>query len=608
MEITAPSPVRTRPIALTAVVLAIGIGSAVLGVWLMARPLSALAVLGVWVGAGAIASGVADLVSAGRQETLTRILGGVWVLAGLAVLIWLGHSITLFVPSVALLMIVSGAGKVAGLWRTRERRWLTAVFGVAEIAWGLLALVWPDMTLIVLAFLFGLRTTLWGLGLAGRAAGPLITPLISRVLATRWLAERVTTHPPRARSGRAARWWLGLRWLGAVLVVSIACAGLYAGTLMWRGVPVLDDFYDTPAHVPHTPGRLLRSEPYDGVLPTGMHAYRILYTTTGSTGQPALASGVVAVPDHPVSAEAPVIAWAHGTVGIARSCAPSNTDYAITYQGMPAMDALARHGWAMVATDYTGMGAAGTFPYLVGKGEGYSVLDSVRAANQVPGVHLAARTVIWGHSQGGHAALWAGQLAPSYAPDLDVVGTAALSPAADPRSMAEAVVAHPDRLGASLAISFVAASYARTYPDVDLDRIVTPSARVLVREAASRCTGETGTLATILSGLAIARDQPILRESPSSGVLARRLEENVATGPWPSPLFVGQGSADEVVPLRITDAYVERVCAAGASVEQHTYAGGTHMSVLDAGAQLSADLERWTAARLAGRPATSSCG
>ena len=100
------------------------------------------------------------------------------------------------------------------------------------------------------------------------------------------------------------------------------------------------------------------------------------------------------------------------------------------------MESLARNGWGIVATDYIGEGTLGAYPYLIGQGEGRSVLDSIRAAHQVDDLDLSDQTVVWGHSQGGHAALWAGQLAPTYAPELQIRGIAALSPASDPLALA----------------------------------------------------------------------------------------------------------------------------------------------------------------------------
>ena len=345
----------------------------------------------------------------------------------------------------------------------------------------------------------------------------------------------------------------------------------------------------------------MRAEPYDGDLPAGLTATRILYTTTADDGVPGLASGEVAVPTEPTGRPVPLIAWAHGTVGVARACAPSLGRDAISTQGMPSMDALARNGWGMVATDYIGQGTEGAFPYLIGQGEGRSVLDAVRSAHQVEGLDLAPETVVWGHSQGGHAALWAGQLAPTYAPDVDVVGIAALSAASNPLELARIVTSHPGALGASLGISFVVSAYSRTYPDVSLDD-VNPAARTLVEEAAARCTSEPGTLVTVLTGVAVSRDTPILLRDPATGAVGERLRENIPSGPWPAPLLVAQGGADEVISPRLQDDYVAGLCAAGRPLRYERYEGRSHMGVLEPDSPLNADLERWTQERFAGLP------
>lgn len=559
----------------------VGLVALGLGVFLVSRPLTALGALGLYVGASCLVSGLGDLLER-RPSRWSRLSGLLWVVGGLLVLGWLGRDVDLMVPAVAALLVGSGVLALAALVRTRRGEdVLRAVFGLAEIAWGVMALWWPDVALVVIAILFGARTLLFGAGLLWRAVrGRPARP----------------TRAPRATA---------LRWAGAVLVALLTGGALWVSHQFRAGAPVADSFYDEPDVVPAEPGTLLRWEPYDGHLPEGMRAFRLLYTTTASDGAPALASGVLAVPitsDEP----APLIAWAHGTVGVARGCAPSIGPDAITHKGMPAMGSLARNGWAMVATDYTGMGTVGAFPYLVGTGEGYSVLDSARAARQVPDVSLGRQTVVWGHSQGGHAALWAGQLASSYAPDVDVVGTAALAPAADPLAMAQAVYDRPGA-GSALAVAFVATAYAATYPDIELDEVVAPSARTLVREAATRCTSQASTLFSVLTGLAVARDQPILAVPPSSGAIGERLTENVPTGPWAAPLFVGHGTADEVIPYHLTQEYLPRVCATGVALEARSYPGGTHMSILADDAALDTDLEAWTAARFAGGAAPTTC-
>jgi acetyl esterase/lipase len=91
-------------------------------------------------------------------------------------------------------------------------------------------------------------------------------------------------------------------------------------------------------------------------------------------------------------------------------------------------DMLAR-GYVVVATDYPGLGTPGIHPYLIGVSEGRAVLDSVRAARDLPDAGASNRFAVWGHSQGGHASLYTGELAASYAPDLKLVGVAGAAPA-----------------------------------------------------------------------------------------------------------------------------------------------------------------------------------
>jgi uncharacterized membrane protein HdeD (DUF308 family)/acetyl esterase/lipase len=568
---------------------AAGLATTLLGALLVVRPVSSLTVLGIYIGLSCVISGVVDLAArrdaAGWRPVVT---GCGWIAAGVAVLAWLGRSLELLGPFVAVLLIVSGAVRLLDLRRgPNADRALSAAFGLSEIAFGLVARVWPDATLLVVALLFGVRTAVFGLSLL-------------------WRGLRVARPAP---SG-SWRWHRGpavLRWVAAGVVLVLAGATVVVSHQFRQGIPVLDGFYDAPEAVPAEPGQLVRVEPYDGDLPDGLRApLRILYTTTAEDGVPGLASGVVAVPVEDTGRPVPLIAWAHGAVGVARACAPSLGRDAVATEGMPAMDALARNGWGMVATDYIGQGTEGDFPYLIGQGEGRSVLDAVRAAHRIEGLDLAPETVLWGHSQGGHAALWAGQLAPTYAPDLDVVGTAALSAASDPLGLARLVTDHPGALGASLGISFVLAAYSRWYPDISLDD-VTPAARTLVEEAAARCTSEPGTLVTVLTGVAVSRDTPILRRDPATGAVGRRLREIVALGPWSAPLFLAQGGSDEVISPRLQDGYVARLCAAGRPLAYTRYPDRTHMGVLEPDSPLNADLEQWTEDRLAGLPQANTC-
>ena len=189
-----------------------------------------------------------------------------------------------------------------------------------------------------------------------------------------------------------------------------------------------DVYYPTSDEIAAAaPGQLIRSVEIESAL--GTRAWFVVYGSTGLDGQPVAVSGMVLAPElPPAEGGYPVVAWAHGTTGIADTCAPSKSGVA----GLPAeIQDLATEGYVVTATDYEGLGTDGMHPYLVGTSEGRSVLDSIRAAIALPEAHAGDRAVVIGLSQGGHAALWAAQLKPTYAADLPLLGVFAASPPTD---------------------------------------------------------------------------------------------------------------------------------------------------------------------------------
>lgn len=596
--------IRALPGLLTGVhpvvLLVLGVAIAVLGVLIVTRPLSSLVLLGLYIGVSCLISGVADLVArrASRAQWWDVVFAVLWIVAGLAILVWLGRSIELLPPFLATLLLVSGVGRLSGLLRgSVSERALAGSFGAAEIAFGVLALAWPDVTLIVVAVLFGVRTFVFGLSLLWRGARALFG---EKGLDA---GESAKPEPTRVRKVLLA----GLRWTAAVVVLALAVGTFAVSHTLRSGAPVVDAFYAAPASIPSEPGVLLRSEPYTRELPDGVSAWRILYTTTMKDGTPALGSGVVAVPESTTAAPRPVIAWNHGTNGIAQRCAPSLTSNAISPEAIPALDAIVRNGWVIVATDYTGEGAEGVFPYLVGETEARSSLDAVRAAHQLPSLDLSDETVVWGHSQGGHATLWTAQVAPGYAPDLDILGAAALSPASNPVALAADITSKGSAGPIAVVSSYLLVSYARSYEDVEIGDYTATSARTLVLEMAARCATEPGVLVSVLGSMAVSEDQPLFHLNLTTGPLADRLAENIPTGPFTQPLFIGQGDSDEVIAPAIQDDYVATLCAAGQPLEYQTYAGKSHMGVLASDSPLNADLEQWTHDRLNGLPSHDTC-
>ena len=150
-------------------------------------------------------------------------------------------------------------------------------------------------------------------------------------------------------------------------------------------------------------------------------------------GKAVAVSGTVSIPKGKAPKGGwPVITWGHGTTGIADACAPSRDSASNPAHGSidyayPLLQRWLKAGYAVVRTDYEGLGTPGDHPYLIGRSEGYSMLDMVRAARKLD-KHLGKQVIIAGHSQGGQAALFAASLAPKWTPELKVRGTVALAP------------------------------------------------------------------------------------------------------------------------------------------------------------------------------------
>lgn len=193
-------------------------------------------------------------------------------------------------------------------------------------------------------------------------------------------------------------------------------AGVLAVLLSFGGGGAAEALYDVkPGEIPGKPGTIIRVWPLEGGGPGNSDALRFLYRSTGPKGEPIPVSGAIFIPSGPAPAGGRnVIAWAHPTSGVMPACAPSL--YPHFEALMWNLGDMLNQGYVVVATDYPGLGTDGIHPYLIGESEGRAVLDSVRAARDFPNSGASNRFAVWGHSQGGHAALYTGELAARYAP------------------------------------------------------------------------------------------------------------------------------------------------------------------------------------------------
>lgn len=364
-------------------------------------------------------------------------------------------------------------------------------------------------------------------------------------------------------------------------------------------------FYDPPAPLPAaTHGTLIRRQQVTGVpgLPAGATLWRILYHSTSVTGSDIAVSGYVVVPTATAPAGGyPVIAWAHGTTGVARTCAPSLFSNAPDSSGIylaPDLDSYVSAGYVVAATDYEGLGGPGVHPYLVGDSEGDNVLDAAVAAGQLPGVHDSKDVVIVGHSQGGQAALFAGQLATTYTPALHVVGTVGIAPLTQ---VSTALPLATD-LGELSLLASAAYGWARNYPQLHMSDVFTPAAIPLIQHLET--AGCLDSVSTALAGKSVSS---VLQSGFATTSTMKQLLQanNPGSVHTDSPMLVLQGTSDTTIPVFLAQTFESTQCpAVHDDLALRLYPGATHGSVLVASAT---DMVAWIAQRFAGKPVPSGC-
>ena len=549
----------------------------IIGVLLVTRPFTSvalfLAVLTVGLTVVALIE-VTRALRSHRHRAWRIILASVSLLIAGVLFIAPAMGTHWVIVALGLLLAASGTRKVLRAIGTRKDRATTLLWGATELIFGALVLAWPDVTLLVAGTFFGAWIAVRGV---------------------RFVLAAVRRTPRESVHARA-------RWAEPVLacVAFITAVSMAFGGATLAGKPIPDDFTVAPDDVPDAPGQLIRAEPFTRAVPSGADAWRILYTTTRGDGTPAVSSGLVVIPDG--HDQPPVIGWAHGTTGVSVGCAPSLLPDPFAAGGMPNFEHALDEGWAVVATDYVGLGADAPHEYLVGESAARGTLDALRAARTLEGVELAESTVVWGHSQGGAAALWTGGAAERYAPELTLEGVVAMAPAANLPSMIDSLA---DKPAGAFVGPFVITGFAAAYDDVDVSDYVRPEAGLLVSEMAKRCWVDRDAMVSLAEAGTLG--QPIWSQNPADGPLGTRLQENIPTETIEAPLLVAQGETDTLVLPSAQKKYVQSRCADGQPVDYRTYAGRDHMGIVSAGSPLLGELMDWTKDRFAGKLATDTC-
>ncbi len=395
------------------------------------------------------------------------------------------------------------------------------------------------------------------------------------------------------------------RMAAAVVVAATLAATARAQTPDARyGDGGVSAFYAWTGPVPTRPGVLLRRErlPASLVLPAAASGERILYSSTdgiSSRGTIAVSGAYYTPKGKPPAGGWPLIAWAHGTVGLADACAPSwagRSERDVMY-----LDAWLSNGFAVVASDYQGLGTPGPHAYLETRPEAYSILDGVRAVRGEPG--LSGRTVIVGQSQGAGAAFATAAVASRYAPDVDLRGTVATgTPNITLGTLSSASNDEQDRVDPSLAyVYYLLLTAQQTRPDLDMTQVLTERALPLLEVARTACVMPLYQAITAAKLTRREALKPAGQTAVAGPLMASLAYESMTLK---GPIFMGIGAADKDVNPMGQIALVKAACAAGSIVEAHLYPGLDHSGTMNGSL---ADSMPFVRRVLAGEPIAPRC-
>lgn len=397
--------------------------------------------------------------------------------------------------------------------------------------------------------------------------------------------------------------------LRVVLALCVSAAPLAPASAEVPQGPEGLTFYDRPAAPPAgEAGAVLRARALDGTmaLPSAARNSLVMYLSRDPSGAPVAVTGTVSVPQGvPPAGGWPVITWTHGTTGLAAVCGPSRDtdtgpehDYIEVIRGL--LDQFVAQGYAVVATDYQGLGVDGFHPFLQGRPNGWNALDMLRAARSLE-PEIGTRYAVMGHSQGGHADLFTAAEGPGDLQGFDLVGNIAMAPGSQIASRLD-LVRKSDKVELSLPyVTYVLISYATTHPEIALDRILSAEAVAAVPELYDQCM--THALSEGHWATAIAKDQ-FLPDPDLTAFLDVASQNEPGALKIAVPTLILQGDKDVTVFPSATDSLADQLCAGGNDLEYRVVPGADHDGAMSAGAPVAL---AWMADRFAGKPSASNC-
>lgn len=358
------------------------------------------------------------------------------------------------------------------------------------------------------------------------------------------------------------------RRIGALAVVAALASSMASSTLLAAPASAAPTITQDIGDIVSS-----RELPQEFWIPGSSSAEVLTYVTTDTFGDKALSTGTVSLPQGTAPEGGwPVISWAHGTAGLGDSCAPSVSGAAMAERDLPYLANWIAQGYAVVASDYAGLGTPGLQAYLDGRSTAHNVVDMVAAGRNYSS-KLSKSWVTVGQSQGGGAAIYTARYATEFGgPDLDyrgAVGTG--TPAYIEKLVSIGAPGVPPvalPAGVTAYVMYILAALRYSHPELGLDNILTPVGKEYVGLAETACVVD---LEEQLDGVKIGDffTAPLTSLPNFTAVLDDYMA--MPESGFDKPFFMGHGLRDIDVPFPTTAAYVARLTANGQPVTFRTY-------------------------------------
>ena len=370
--------------------------------------------------------------------------------------------------------------------------------------------------------------------------------------------------------------------------------------------PAADSFYTQPADsylASVQPGAVIRYRalPASSLWTGVKEGWQIMYRSTGQKGQPVAMVTTLLVPKTVSTTGKKLVSYQSFYDSLTLNCSPSG----LTLTGKLLektffKDALAK-GYHVNLSDYEGLQSQ----WIAALNTGHGVLDSIRAVEgfSKSGLSVSTPVGLFGYSGGGFATLWAAELAPSYAPELNIVGAAGGGLPVNPVNVAKKVD------GTLFAGAYIGAvvGLSRAYPEIDTNKYATAAGLEALKDAGTRCLGGTASgQPELLTKYAYKKGATYLKDPnflDLPEMQAINAENTMGRNTPKTPLFIWQGTSDQLMPIADADTLVSKYCANGVKLQYKRITGGDHvLSALQLGNALDYLVDRFN-----GKAAPTTC-